>query len=145
LGQAEKETEVTSVKRTGRLKWIVSGLLLALAAFIVMSLPRGYSDDLSPIGKGKPAVVLIRDKNAVQSFDLIDVMNSIRDEYTGKVEFLLTDFDTRQGQVFAETHHATRATLVLLDANGNLAKVLHAPQTAGSLRQEIGTLFGGKP
>lgn len=127
-----------------KVRWIVAGLFVVLVAFIVMNLPRGYSDDLSPIGTGKAAVVLVRDKNAVQSFDLMNVLDSVRDQFGGKVLFLLTDFDTPQGREFMAANHTGRATLVLLDTRGSPVKVLSAPQTAGNLTQEITALLGEK-
>ena len=131
--------------RAGRVKWVMAALFALLAAVTVMNLPRGYSDDLSRIGKGKAAVVLVRDKNAVQTFDLMEVMNGIRDQYAGQVEFLLTDFDTAQGRAFIAANGAARATLVLLDANGKLVKVLYPPQTAGNVQQEIAAVLGISP
>lgn len=128
-----------------KIKWAVIAFFLAVAAIVVMNLPRGFSDDLSRIGKGKAAIVLVRDKNLTQSFDLMNVLDSVRDQYAGKVEFLLTDFDTSQGRAFIEANKAARATLVLFDANGNLVKVLSAPQTAESVQQEIAAAFGGTP
>jgi hypothetical protein len=136
---------ITAPHRAPLIKWISIAIVLVMGVFIVMSLPRGYSDDLSSIGKGRPSLVLIRDKNAVQSFDLTSAMDSVRDQYAGKVEFLLTDFDTSQGRAFIEANHAARATLVLLDKQGNLVKVLSAPQSAASLQQEITTLLRASP
>ena len=126
-------------------KWIVIGLLLLLVAVVVINLPRGFSDDLSRIGKGKPTAVLVRDKNAVQSFDLMEVMNGIRDQYAGQVEFLLTDSDTPEGRAFITANGAARVTLVLLDAEGKLIKVLYPPQTAESLRQELAAVLKVTP
>lgn len=131
--------------RARKIRWIVGGLLLLFAAAAAMNLPRGYSDDLSRIGKGQAAVVLIRDKNAVPSFDLIRVLDSLRDKYAGKVEFLLTDFDTPEGRAFIAANHAAPVTLVLFDAGGNPVKVLHAPQTAGNVQQEISVSLGVNP
>ncbi len=146
MNQAENNKEVAAASPQSRkIKWIVIALLLGVAAYVVMNLPRGFSDDLSRIGKGKPALVLVRDKNVTQSFDLMDVMNSVRSQYAGKVEFLLTDFDTNQGRTFVQANNAARATIVMLDGNGNLIKVLGAPQTAQSLQQEISAALGGNP
>ena len=50
----------TAKAGAGKIKWIVGALLLLFAAAAVMNLPRGYSDDLSRIGKGQAAVVLDR-------------------------------------------------------------------------------------
>jgi len=129
-------------KSSGKAKWIVAGILLLFAAVIALNLPRGFSDDLSRIGKGKPAVVLVRDKNAVQSFDLIEVMNGIRDQYSGQVEFLLTDSNTPEGRAFIADKGGARVTLVVLDANGKTVNVLYPPQTAASLQQAIAAVTG---
>jgi len=140
MSQVEQHTEAPA--RARKIKWIVVGLSLLLVATVIMNLPRGYSDDLSRIGKGKAAVVLVRDKNAVQSFDLMNVLDGIRDKYAERVEFLLTDFDTPEGRAFITANNAARATLALFDADGKLVKVLYAPQTAENVQQEIAGILG---
>lgn len=116
---------------------VVAVSLLLVVAILIMNLPRGYSDDLTRIGKGKAAVVLVRDKSAVQSFDLMEVMNGIRDRYADKAEFLLTDFNTPEGRAFMTANGAEKATLVVFDANGNKMNILYSPQTAESMQQAI--------
>lgn len=143
MSPVEQHTEAPA--RARKTKWIVVGLLLLLVAAVMMNLPRGYSDDLSRIGKGQAAVVLVRDKNAVQSFDLMNVLEGIRDKYAGRVEFLLTDFDTPEGRAFITANNAARATLALFDANGKLVKILYAPQTAENVQQEIAGILGTAP
>ena len=146
MNQSEQNPEVIAVSPHARkIKWAIAVFFVLLAIVAVMNLPRGYSDDLSRIGKGKAAIVLIRDKNAVQALDLMEVMNGIRDQYAGQIEFLLTDFDTPQGRAFIAAHGAARVTLVLLDAGGKLVKVLYPPQTAESVQQEIAVALGVQP
>jgi len=146
MSQSEKEEDLTnSPKRGGKIKWIVGGILMLFAVAAAMNLPRGYSDDLLRIGQGTPAIVLIRDKNAVQTFDLMNAMDSVRSQYSGKVEFLLTDFNTADGRKFMEANQAGRATLVFLDASGKQVNILGAPQTQGSLQKEITDSFGINP
>lgn len=140
MSQVEQHTKAPA--RARKIKWVVAGLLLLLVATVMMNLPRGYSDDLSHIGKGKAAVVLVRDKNAVQSFDLMNVLEGLRDKYSGQVEFLLTDFDTPEGRAFITANNAARVTLVLFDASGKPVKVLYAPQTAENVQQEIAGILG---
>jgi hypothetical protein len=143
MSEADQKTEVTAAAKGSRkIRWIVGGILLLIAAAAAMNLPRGYNDDLSRIGKGHAAVVLVRDKNAVQSFDLMNVLNGIRAKYDGQVEFLLTDFDTPEGKAFIAANNAARITLVLFDANGRLVKVLVPPQTAENVQQEIAVALG---
>lgn len=143
MSEAGINSEVVALSNSsGKVKWIAGGILLLFAAVIAMNLPRGYSDDLSRIGKGKVAVVLVRDKNAVQSFDLMEAMNAVRDKYAGQVEFLLTDSDTPEGRAFIADKGAARVTLVVLDANGKMLNVLSPPQTAASVQQAITLAIG---
>jgi hypothetical protein len=143
MSEVEQNTEAkTAAKGSRKIKWIVGVILLMFATAVAMNLPRGYSDDLSRIGKGKAAVVLVRDKNAVQSFDLVEVMNGLRDQYAGRVEFLLTDFDTPEGRAFIAAKGGARVTLVVLDANGKMANVLYPPQTTESVEQAIAGVLG---
>ena len=135
MGQVGENTQGSSGKRIT--KWIVVLLLLLVVAVLVMKLPRGFSDDLTRIGKGKAAVVLVRDKSAVQSFDLMEVMNGIRDQYSDKAEFLLTDFNTPEGRAFMTANGAAKVTVVVFDASGNKVNVLFPPQTAESMQQAI--------
>jgi hypothetical protein len=136
---SESEQPIKAPGHARKIKLIVVVLLLLLVATVIMNLPRGFSGDLSRIGKGKAAVVLVRDKNAVQSFELMQVMNDIRDQYAGKVEFLLTDFNTPEGRAFISANGAARVTVVVFDANGNKVSVLYPPQTAESMQQVITT------
>ena len=145
MSQSEPINGTAGSKRGLWIKLAVVALVLLFVGIAVMNLPKGYSDDLSVLGKGKAAVVLIRDKNAVQSFDMLNVMDSLREEYSGKVDFLLTDFNTSQGKAFMQASGSDRANLVLVDANGQPVKVLRAPQSAGNVQQEITSLFGIKP
>jgi len=139
---SEVEQLTKAPGRARKIKWVVIGLLLLVVAIVIMNLPRGFSDDLTRIGKGKAAVVLVRDKSAVQSFDLIEVMNGIRDQYAGKVEFLLTDFDSPEGRAFITANGAARVTVTVFDANGNKVNILYPPQTAESMQQAIAAVLG---
>jgi len=140
-----KQKAAAAPARKRMIKWVVAAFFGALAVVAVMNLPKGFSDDLSRIGKGKAAVVLVRDKNAVQTFELMEAMNDMRDQYADRVEFLLTDFDTPQGRAFIAAHGAARVTLVVLDVNGKLVNVLYPPQTVASIQQEIAVALKVKP
>lgn len=141
MSNVEQNTKAVPAK-SGKTKWVVMGLILVLAVIAVKILPRGYSDDLTRVGKGQPTIVLIREKNAVQSFDLLSVMDALRDPYAGKVEFLLTDYGTTETSMFIEAHKASKVTLVLLDGSGKLVKILYPPQTIDSVKQAIADGFG---
>lgn len=141
MSNIEQDSKTVQAK-SGMTKWVVLGLILLMAVIAVKILPRGYSDDLTRVGKGQPTIVLIREKNAVQSFDLLTVMDALRDQYAGKVEFLLSDYGTGETSMFLEKYKASKVTLVMLDGSGKLVKILYPPQTVDSVKQEIADGFG---
>lgn len=139
MKQTEQGTATRSRARI--VKWVVAAFLVLVAVLVVKILPHGYSDDLSLTGKGRPSLVLIRDNNAVQTYELIDVMNDIRDQYEANIDFILTDFNTAAGRRFMDTTGAPRATLVLLDGQGKLVKNIFHPQTPATLKQELAAVI----
>jgi len=138
------EVEVQSSGSGKKIKWAVFALLILAVVTVAMNLPRGFSDDLTRIGKGKPAVVFVRDKNAVESMGVINLLGDVRGQYAGRVEFLLTDYDTPEGRAFIAASHAAPITVVLYDASGKQLKILAAPLTAASLEKEINSITGAK-
>jgi hypothetical protein len=139
---SEVETQSSGSGRV--IKWAVFAVLVLAVVIVAMNLPRGFSDDLTRIGKGKPAVVFVRDKDAVESMGMINLLGDVRGQYAGRVEFLLTDYDTPEGRAFIATSHAAPITVVLFDAGGKQLKILAAPLTAASLEKEINSITGAK-
>ena len=145
MSQSEAKEGTQGSKRGPWIKLGVVALDMLFIGVAIMSLPKGYSDDLSMLGKGKVAIVLIRDKNAVESFEMQNVMDSLRELYSGKIEFLLTDFNTSQGKEFMAISGSDRTDLVLVNSKGQPVKALRPPQTPRDVQREIITLFGINP
>lgn len=127
-------TQTGSATRTSLIVILVIGGLLAVA---VMLLPKGFSDDLSKIGQGSATVVLTHDKNSVESMEFMELLNKVRSDYAGKVDFLAVDINTRQGQVFSRRQNVGAAVLVLFDPDGVKRGVLYSGIDEQKLRSEI--------
>jgi len=117
---------------------IVGASVFLILAF--MLLPKGFSDDLSKIGQGKAAVVLIHDKGSVRSLDLMTLLNKVRSDYSGKVEFFAVDVAVREGRMFRQQQNDDSIVLVLFSGNGEkLASHSYGLGEAG-LRSELDKL-----
>lgn len=141
MSEFDAQTGISASTRK-KIKWGAAALFVLLVVIVVMNLPRGFSDDLSQIGRGRAAVVLVRDKDAVESMQLMNTVDSIRGHYHGRVVFLLTDYDTPKGRAFMAANKAAGTTLVLFDPSGKKVKVLSDPQTAASIEKEIAAITG---
>ena len=47
------------------------------------------------------------------------MVNSLKSEYAGKIQFLVANLDSREGRLFAEYHDAGRVTLLFFNPDGN--------------------------
>lgn len=104
--------------------------------------PPSYNTDLSLIGKGKPAIVLIFDKENVASMDLMEEFNQIRDDYEGEIEFLVADIGTTVGDQFASSHSMGSASAVYFMGGGEKVIAFYGPQDRAVLRDSIKQSFG---
>ena len=89
-----------------------------------MLLPKGFSDNLSIIGQGSVVVVLTHDKNTVGGVVTMDLLNKVRSDYKGKVDFLAVDVNTQKGQVFTRQQGVGATVLVMFGPDGSRRDVL---------------------
>ena len=104
---------------------------------VVATLPRGYSDDLARIGQGRAVGVLVYKKDTVESMQLMSMVDSLRDEYAGRVEFILADANTAMGVEFARQYGANLAQLVLFGTQGEKLDVIQEIEDPAPLRRAL--------
>lgn len=122
----------------------VAAILLAgFLVFVWSRLPSGaYPTDLSQVGAGRPVLVLAYDSNSTRGVAAMDLMNLVRDDYAGRVDFLVAHLGDATGSEFAARHAAVDGTVLLFAADGRLAGVLQQPQNVGDLHQALDRAFG---
>ena len=72
----------------------------------------------------------------------MNLLNDVRRDFAGSVQFLVAPLELPDGQAFADRHRVGDGAVVLFDASGQRVAVLHAPQTQGELRQALRQAFG---
>jgi thioredoxin-like negative regulator of GroEL len=122
-----------------RLKWpLILLFVLGVGAFLWQALPgAGYSKDLSRVGAGQPVLVLAHDTNSVGSAEVMELMNGIRADYAGRVEFLVAHLALPDAQAFAARHGARQGTVLLFAADGRRVGMLDMPQSADALHRAL--------
>lgn len=118
--------------------------LAALGAFLALAfqlLPKGFSDDLSKIGRGAPVAVLVHDKNSVQSQHLMTLLDRVRADYAQRVDFLVADLDTQAGREFATRQQAGRGALLLFAPDGAPLRALAPNVDEAALRRALDESF----
>ena len=101
----------------------MAGIVIAFAIMASL-LPKGFSDDLSRIGRGTPAAVLIHNKNGVDSLNLMSRVDEVRHDFSGRLEVLIADVETDQGKLFMRQQQLGEIGLVLFAADGTRVSVV---------------------
>ena len=116
-------------------------VIVAFLAAAFMLLPKGFSGDTSIIGKGSNVVVLAHNKDSVQSLNLMEYMNQVRDVYAGRVEFVVADANTPEGRAFIEAQNVQLGTLLLFTEKGTRLNVVSNINSQSSLRSVLNKAF----
>jgi len=118
--------------------------VFAIVAFLVGAfflLPKGFSGDTSIIGQGSNVAVLAHNKDSVQSLNLMELMNQVRDVYAGRVEFVVADANTPQGRAFIDKQRVELGTLLLFYPNGTRLRVVSNIDSQSMLRSTLDSAF----
>lgn len=117
--------------------------IAGVGSFVWSQLPDGgYPTDLSQIGSGRPALVLAHDSNYTGGMAVMDLMNDIRHDYSGRVDFLVAHLGMADGQEFARRHGARDGVVLLFSGDGQNVGALHQPQSIDELRRALNQAFG---
>ena len=124
-------------------KVLTAVVLVGVTIIFIWLLPKGFSQDFSLIGKGANIVVMVHHPHLVDSGNNMSVISrSLRDEYKGRVIFLVADLFTAEGQQFIKTHNIEDTTaMAFFTPTGENTKVLYGPQSEEVLRKNINDAF----
>lgn len=115
--------------------------ILVVLALVLWNLPRGYSADLTQIGKGKNIVVQVHDHYLVDSTRLMENLNKLRVDYAGTVEFIVADLHAPEGQAFSRTQDAEATTLLFFAPDGTLLGRTQGVPELDVLRSTLHQIF----
>lgn len=122
---------------------VIAGICVLLFVMFMM-LPKGFKDDLTLIGQGSVSVVLTHDKNLLDSVQMMELLNEVRADYEGRVEFLAVDVATPVGQGFVREQRVGVVNLVVFGADGARRELVDTRVNEQQLRAVLdGVLSGG--
>ena len=116
---------------------VTMAVIVVALAIIATQLPKAFSDDLSRIGRGTQTAVLIHNKNGVESLKLMSVVDEVRHEFAGRLEFLIADVETDQGRSFMRQQQLGDIALVLFAADGTRVGVVDPSLDERQLRAAL--------
>lgn len=132
--------KISTSTRIGITVVVLVGIAALLWAFL-SNLPKGYSDDLSRIGKGGNTVVLVYDKLRAASGELMGVIDQVRDDYQGRVEFLVADVNTPAGSDYISEYAYKPGSLIFYTTDGRMLTVEYRQYTRDTLKAQLDQLY----
>jgi hypothetical protein len=113
-----------------------------IGAVLWLLLPKGsFSNDLTRVGQGQPALVMLREVHVMGGDLVMEQMLLIQAEFQDSVEFLVVHTGHPDGEAFAAEHNISDGSLVLFDAEGQVLGRSARPESADALRQFITELL----
>jgi hypothetical protein len=82
----------------------------------------------------------VHDKESIESQQLMSMVDSLRGEYAGRIEFVLADVNTRPGLEFARRHATKLAQLILFGPGGEKLEVIGNSRDATALQRTLDRL-----
>lgn len=125
----------------GKKMWRNFGITVAVIAVVLVVMitasPRGFERDLTKIGTGVPALVLVYDPNLVVTGEQLHEFNQVREEFEASMHFLLADVGYEQARAFTDAYDTHPGVILLFSPEGEVLTRLVAPVPAERLRQEL--------
>ncbi|TFH74858.1 hypothetical protein E3V39_01490 [Gammaproteobacteria bacterium LSUCC0112] len=120
----------------------ILGSIVLIGAVMWQLLPKGsFSNDLTRVGQGQPALVMLREVHVMGGDLVMEQMLHIHPEFENTVEFLVVHTGHPDGQAFARDHNISDGSLVLFDGNGEVLGRRGRPESPDALRQFIANLL----
>ena len=120
---------------------LVCSVLVGAVLWIL--LPKwSFSGDLTRVGQGQPALVMLREVHVMGGDLVMQQMLQIHPEFQNSMEFLVVHTGHPDGQAFAQEHNLSDGALVLFNADGEVMGRSARPDSPDALRQFITDLLG---
>lgn len=116
--------------------FLVSVILIGWVMWTYLGV-KPMSKDLSVVGEGKPAVVLVYESYAPAGMDAMERLNVVRSELEPYIHFRVAHIGTPEGDMFVRRHEAFDGVMVLFDSSGEVIRVTMVPQSIDELKAEL--------
>lgn len=112
--------------------------LILVATVLWQLLPKSsFSSDLTQVGQGRPALVLMREVQVMGGERVLEQMHTIYPEFEQSMVFLLVHTGNPSGMQFAAEHNVRDADVVLFDGQGRALATIRHPASAAELHRFI--------
>jgi hypothetical protein len=115
----------------------VAGFAIVLCLGVLLSGVIGtpISSDLSVVGKGKPALVLVYENYSPTGGEALNRLGDVKSDYESQIDFIVADLGVPEGRSFADRHRLVNAQALFLASDGRPHEAISVPADEGALRR----------
>lgn len=115
----------------------VLAMLVGVVYVVSLLAVRPMSTDLSTVGQGKPALVLVYENFSPSSGEALDRLKQVRADYEAQMAFVVADLGTPDGRAFANRYGLSEGQALFLQANGDPLRATTIPSSEPELRDRL--------
>jgi hypothetical protein len=117
---------------------IVVAIVLVVGVMVVRHLPMaGYDSDVTKVGQGRPAVVLVFENFSPPSIEAMAVFDQVRRDYAERLDFLVADTGTPRGRDFIDRHNVHVGQVLTFRPDGTRVRVAMLEGGEQALRERL--------
>ena len=124
---------------------VIAASIVALVALgyvlIIGVVGKPIGTDLSIIGQGKPALVLAYDNFSPTGGDALNRLRNVRKDYDSRLDFVVADLGTPQGEAFANRYKLADGYAVFIMKDGQPLRVTSIPEDDRELRNRLDSML----
>jgi hypothetical protein len=103
----------------------------------VAAIGKPISTDLSTVGQGRPALVLVYENYSPAAADALKSLNQVRGDYSAQLDFVIADLGVPQGRAFANQHQLGNGQAMFMSPEGVPVSATFIPVDEQELRGRL--------
>ena len=113
-------------------------VVLGAGLLVIRHLPMaGYDSDVTQVGQGRPAAVLVFESFAPPSMEAMALFDQVRRDYADRLDFLVADTGSPRGQAFIARHQVQVGQVLTFRADGTLVRAASLDGGEPALRERL--------
>ena len=113
-------------------------VILAAGLLVFRHLPMaGYDSDVTKVGQGRPAAVLVFESFAPPNIEAMALFDQVRHDYADRLDFFVADTGSPRGQEFIARHDAHVGQVLTFRGDGSRVRAATLTGDAQALRERL--------
>ena len=117
---------------------VAIAVVLAAGVLAIRHLPMaGYDSDVTQVGQGRPAAVLVFESFSPPSIEAMALFDQVRRDYADRLDFFVADTGSPRGREFIARHEVHVGQVLTFRADGTRVRAASLDGGEQALRERL--------